>query len=464
MAARANSTGAGSEAGGEKRDKVAEMDGKAGAGEKKAVATPALSASLVLLAPLEKPTADGFDYRVLLLKRHAKSRTYDSAHVMPGGNIDPIDQDATTWSSFFPSVAQDTIQRSTDSSALTAPELQALKLCALRETFEESGLLLRDPNPEPGPAVGLNSSVLASLIKRVVPTGQGADHSKKEGTPPQRWSALSPEKKLYWREEVHRDGKRFVDLLRSLGNNARPALSLLTHWSNWVTPTQLPRRFDTHFFIAVLPPAASPLVNPSAAAVPTASTPTLESLVSSDGTETTSADWLTPGEGVRRALAQHSSLAPGSGSGSGAAESELSPIILFPPQFNLFAELAQNHPTLSSLLDRSRSDSKHDSLLVKPRRVIPWVPQASAVVDDQGWKRRAMVLPGDEAYEYADPADKGLSQPGQRNRTYVFPPTKGQQGLAVQGCLRRGVQTTLGPGWEDMSAGDSGVSSATAKL
>lgn len=40
--------------------------------------------SLVLLAPLDTPTADGFDYRVLLLKRHAKSRTYDSAHVMPG--------------------------------------------------------------------------------------------------------------------------------------------------------------------------------------------------------------------------------------------------------------------------------------------------------------------------------------------------------------------------------------------
>lgn len=40
--------------------------------------------SLVLLAPLSSRTSDGFDYRVLLLKRHAKSRTYDSAHVMPG--------------------------------------------------------------------------------------------------------------------------------------------------------------------------------------------------------------------------------------------------------------------------------------------------------------------------------------------------------------------------------------------
>lgn len=146
-----------------------------------------------------------------------------------GGNIDPIDVDATTWSSFFPEPALDNIHQSTDlSSRLTAPELQALKLCALRETFEESGVLLLEPEPRP---LGFNSSVLASLVKKILP---GSSSSLKEGTPAEKWSALSAEKKQYWREEVHRDGKRFVDLLRSLGHDARPALSLLTHWSNWV--------------------------------------------------------------------------------------------------------------------------------------------------------------------------------------------------------------------------------------
>lgn len=118
---------------------------------------------------------------------------------------------------------------------MTAPELQALKLCALRETFEESGLLLLEPEPvEPG----FNSSVLAALAKKFLPPQQQTEAEEGggggEGTPAQRWTALSPERKLYWREEVHRDGKRFVDLLRSLGRDARPALSLLTHWSNWV--------------------------------------------------------------------------------------------------------------------------------------------------------------------------------------------------------------------------------------
>ncbi|GAA5877756.1 hypothetical protein JCM3774_000746 [Rhodotorula dairenensis] len=426
----------------------------------KPVAKPALSASLVLLAPLDAPTADGFDYRVLLLKRHAKSRTYDSAHVMPGGNIDPIDVDATTWSSFFPAPAHDSVQQSSDSSRLTAPELQALKLCALRETFEESGLLLLDPEPvEPG----FNTSVLASLVKKFLPSSPsgearpGGDGG--EGTPAQRWSALAPERKLYWREEVHRDGKRFVDLLRSLGVDARPALNLLTHWSNWVTPTLLPRRFDTHFFIAVLPPAVSPLK--CAGSSETVPAPTHDSLVSSDGVETTSADWITPAEGVRRALAYSYALAKGETAATPSTTQE-TPMILYPPQFNLLAELAQNHRSLASLLDKARSSSTNSrpngmaSLLVRPRRVVPLTPQVVSVKDDAGRKRRATVLPGDEAYAYANEADASLSRPGQRNRTYVLPPMKGQQGLVVEGCLRRGVYKTLGPGWEDMSAGDVG--------
>jgi nucleoside diphosphate-linked moiety X motif protein 19 len=38
----------------------------------------------MILAPSEERTADGYDYRVLLLKRNAKSSTFVSAHVFPG--------------------------------------------------------------------------------------------------------------------------------------------------------------------------------------------------------------------------------------------------------------------------------------------------------------------------------------------------------------------------------------------
>lgn len=213
------------------------------------------------------------------------------------------------------------------------------------------------------------------------------------------------------------------------------------------TPTLLPRRFDTHFFIAVLPPAASPLKSSSASSSTPAPTTHHESLVSSDGVETTSADWLTPSEGVRRALAYSYALAQqgqpalttSSSDYSGAAAASETPIILHPPQFNLLAELAQNHRSLASLLDRARSSSSPTSststasLLVKPRRVVPFTPQVVSVPDDAGKKRRATVLPGDEAYSYPSGMDSSLSGPGQRNRTYVLPPMKGQQGLVVEG-------------------------------
>ena len=213
------------------------------------------------------------------------------------------------------------------------------------------------------------------------------------------------------------------------------------------TPTLLPRRFDTHFFIAVLPPAASPLKSSSASSSTPAPTTHHESLVSSDGVETTSADWLTPAEGVRRALAYSYALAQGqsttatalSDSAAAGASSSETPIILHPPQFNLLAELAQNHRSLASLLDRARSSSSPTSststasLLVKPRRVVPFTPQVVSVPDDAGKKRRATVLPGDEAYSYPSGMDSSLSGPGQRNRTYVLPPMKGQQGLVVEG-------------------------------
>lgn len=227
---------------------------------------------------------------------------------------------------------------------------------------------------------------------------------------------------------MHSDGRRFVDLLRSLGDSARPAVDSLTHWSQWVTPVILPRRFDTHFFINVLP---SPSKSGGTTDTSAATTAAHDSLVSSDGVETTSADWLTPLEAIKRAVAH-----PARGASDAPLEpaSDVEPILLHPPQFNLLAELAHNHRTLASLLDPSTSSSA--TPLVRRRRVVPLTPQVANVTDDQGKERKATVLPGDEEYQYddetVDPAP-GVHRAGKRNRTYVQPPKKGQQGLVVEG-------------------------------
>ncbi|GAA6049228.1 hypothetical protein JCM3770_003318 [Rhodotorula araucariae] len=396
---------------------------------------------LVLLAPLASRTVDGFDYRVLLLKRHSQSRTYDSAHVMPGGNIDPIDVDAAAWSSLFPPLEPVVASAST---GLSPAEMQSLKLCAVRETFEESGLLLLEPP--------------SATASGTVDSAQYA------------WNNLSAAEKTRWREEVHKNGRRFIDLLKLLGNGAKPALSSLTHWSQWITPVVLPRRFDTHFFIAVLPPAFTS----SSSASPTLITH--DSLVSSDGVETSSADWLTPLEAITRAVAYTKALS------SPAAEPPVArpgeePILLHPPQFHLMAELASNHRSLASLL---APGSTRDAPVVRARTVVPFTPQVGAAVRDAaGRTRRAMLLPGDEAYAYApgtpalddlqrrmrasDGGDPGRRR-ARRNRTYVLPPKKGTLGLTVEGCLRENVVDVLGPGWEDMRAGDAGQPEERSKL
>ncbi|GAA6049501.1 NUDIX hydrolase domain containing protein [Rhodotorula toruloides] len=392
---------------------------------------PSLSASLVLLAPLPAPAPDGHDYRVLLLKRHAQSRTYDSAHVMPGGNIDPIDLDSAAWASFFPSASK---ASPPSTSSLIADKLLALRLCAIRETFEESGLLLLKQQ-----ASSVNS-------------------------PQSRWNGLDPEEKTRWREAVHEDGKEFIQLLRRLGGTvepgaeAKPAVDSLTHWSNWVTPVLLPRRFDTHFFISVLP---SPEASGSGIDTSASTTAVHDSLVSSDGVETTSADWLTPLEAIKRAVAHPARRGENA---SPQPPSDIEPILLHPPQFNLLAELAHNHRTLASLLDSSASSA---TPLVRPRRVVPLTPQIANVMDDQGRERKATVLPGDEEYQYDDEAvgsAPGVDRAGKRNRTYVIPPRKGQQGLVVEGCIRRGMVEVLGEGWEDMWAGEAGRAGEGAKL
>ncbi|GAA5918320.1 hypothetical protein JCM5296_005603 [Sporobolomyces johnsonii] len=428
---------------------------------------PALSASLVLLAMLPEPAPDGHDYRVLLLKRHESSRTYTNAYVFPGGNVDPIDGDTSAWpSSFFPSLAPFTAggasppsTTASTSSSLSDADLQTVKLCALRETFEESGVLLFEALPE---SEGAQPDALVQAEKT--------------------WIDKNGLRKTELREEVHKSGAKFVELFeKELGAGVRPAVGRLTHWANWITPLGLPRRFDTHFFISILPPSSSASSSHHSHHYPHSL------LATSDGVETSIAEWLTPSEAIRRALA-HVAQLPSHLASIPSTTAQYAPqpasmgdnpsdaIILHPPQFYLLAELAHNHKSYRSLLlaDRSASANPSTPPVVRPRAVRPFTPQIAHVVDSSGKKRGATLLPGDEDFVppsldvgsafvvrelgkgSADGEGKGQGKMGGRHRTYVLPPGKGVQGLTVLGVHRKGMQDELGVGWEDMQAGDVG--------
>ncbi|KAF9482816.1 hypothetical protein BDN70DRAFT_874629 [Pholiota conissans] len=142
----------------------------------KPIPTPRPSASLIVVNERNE---------ILLVHRNPKASAFGGMHVFPGGNLDKQDQ----------------------SFALTA----------IRETFEESGLLLAFPissGPPPSDAV--------------------LDEA---------------------RHAIHQQKLLFQDFLQSC--NLKADINSLLPFTQWITPVGPPRRFHTQFYVAFLPAAPS---------------------------------------------------------------------------------------------------------------------------------------------------------------------------------------------------------------
>ncbi len=148
---------------------------------------------------------------VLLLRRHARSGFAADAWVFPGGTVDEGDRvlDPARWRGVDPAALADRFE--------TTPDLVlGLHVAAVRETFEEAGLLLARH------ADGRVSDITAAPYQ-AARAALGDRHTDFDFG---AWLA----------EE---------DLVLDLG--------LLTYHSRWVTPIQEPRRYDTAFFLARAP-------------------------------------------------------------------------------------------------------------------------------------------------------------------------------------------------------------------
>ncbi|EFQ33591.1 NUDIX domain-containing protein [Colletotrichum graminicola M1.001] len=163
----------------------------------KGVMEPRPSASILLLSPTNQ---------VLLLQRVKTSTSFASAHVFPGGNLDAFHDGEIP-----PNNAR---ERHEDG--------HAYRLGAIRECFEETGILL---------ATKKNSNDRSMLIN--VST---ADREKA--------------RKLIYGGKV-----RFGDWVDSVGGV--PDTGRLIPFTRWVTPTNVPKRFTTQMYIYMLPSSAS---------------------------------------------------------------------------------------------------------------------------------------------------------------------------------------------------------------
>ena len=86
---------------------------------------------------------DGGGIEVLMGERHGRHRFMPQRWVFPGGRVDRTDSRIRTGAGLRPDVAVQ-LQR-----GLTQARAQATAIAAVRETFEETGLVIGAPDPSP---------------------------------------------------------------------------------------------------------------------------------------------------------------------------------------------------------------------------------------------------------------------------------------------------------------------------
>jgi len=176
---------------------------------------------------LLRPARDqGFE--VLMLRRSSGSAFAPDAFVFPGGTVDPEDasDDAVERTfgtgldrlrkQFRATIPQ---QLPSTEAPVGAAEAAALYRAAIRELFEEAGILIaRTSSNEP---ISL-AAIQASRVQRE-------------------------------RERLRKHEETLAHLLQE--HDWFADANELTLFSHWITPPTEPRRFNTHFFIAPAPHA-----------------------------------------------------------------------------------------------------------------------------------------------------------------------------------------------------------------
>jgi 8-oxo-dGTP pyrophosphatase MutT (NUDIX family) len=176
---------------------------------------PRASATVVLLR--DEPQKG---LQVFLLRRHKASAVLGGAYVFPGGKLDEADctPDVHAYLDASPQALHSTLGE----PDLPPDTAAGLYVAAVREVLEECG-------------------VLYARLKNHDALAHDAAHRQQ------------------WQQALH-GGQAFAEVLQSAG--LRVDTQHLAPWSRWITPIQpsvTNKRFDTRFFVAVLPAGQHPI-------------------------------------------------------------------------------------------------------------------------------------------------------------------------------------------------------------
>lgn len=184
---------------------------------------------------------------VFMLRRNLNSDFVGGAYVFPGGGVDPNDRTADLDAIC---VGRD----DADASAAVGIDRGGLAfwVAAIRESFEEAGLLLAYENGD-------------TLVDLDADPNRWVDH----------------------RRLVDAGERNILEVCDSEG--LRLAVDCMHYFARWITPEGPTRRYDTYFFLAAAPTDQTAL---------------------HDDRETIANEWLRPVDGIQRALTGELTMLP----------------------------------------------------------------------------------------------------------------------------------------------------------
>jgi 8-oxo-dGTP pyrophosphatase MutT (NUDIX family) len=232
---------------------------------------------------------------VFMVKRHHQIDFVAGALVFPGGKASKSDFDAG-------------LSDFSDGAEGWDSDMRASGAAAIREAFEESGILLARE-------AGCPMFVTAQRL-------EGLEH---------------------YRHPLEKGETSLLNVLRKEKLNI--AYDALAHFAHWITPENMPKRFDTHFFVAAAP---------------------MGHAGRHDGRESVDSTWITPQEAIADRKKWN---------------------VIFPTKLNLM-KLAKSN-TVAEAIAAARAG--------KPLTVTPWVEQGEngqllRIRDDAGYEQTSTLL------------------------------------------------------------------------
>ena len=201
---------------------------------------PQMASTVILIREHDR------ELQVYLLKRSTRSGFFPETYVFPGGRVETEDQASGLWKVHVDLDSEEISQRF--GGSLTEEEALICGVTAIRETFEEAGVLLAYRNEH-----------TQENLERV------QDRRKVEELP-----------KGWLNDLVVSEGWMLT-------------FSRFTWWAHWITPEGMPKRYETRFFLAFMHPGQE--CNP-------------------DARETTHGIWVSPEKGLVKNLQGEIPLSP----------------------------------------------------------------------------------------------------------------------------------------------------------